>query len=164
MDRPRRLLFTPGDPAGIGPEVILKAVTILRKSGHRAITLVGPEILWNMAADRLDLSPPSDLNVEIVTPGTGGEGDLPAEILFSGRTSVEGAQLALSCLETAADILESAPRSTAVVTGPVNKQGLHDAGLDVPGHTEWFARRFVVKTPVMLLVGGRLRVALLKGA
>ncbi|MFC1559036.1 4-hydroxythreonine-4-phosphate dehydrogenase PdxA [Gemmatimonadota bacterium] len=161
MDRSRRLLFTPGDPAGIGPEVILKAVSILRRSDPREITLVGPETLWNMAADRLDLVPPSDLNVEIVTPGPDGEGDLSAEILFSGRTSIEGAQLALSCLETAAGILESSPHSTAVVTGPVNKQGLHDAGFDMPGQTEWFARRFEVKSPVMLLVGGRLRVALL---
>ncbi len=161
MDQPRRLLFTPGDPAGIGPEVVLKAVTILANSAPRSITLVGPEILWETAADRLDLSPPSDLNVEIVPPDTGGTGVLAPEVLFSGQSSPEGAELALSCLETAADILGSSPQSTAVVTGPVNKQGLHDAGFDVPGLTEWFARRFEVKTPVMLLVGGRLRVALL---
>ena len=161
MDRPRRLLFTPGDPAGIGPEVVLKAVTILANSASRSITLVGPEKLWETAADRLHLSPPSELNVEIVTPDTGGTGVLAPEVLFSGQSSPEGAELALSCLETAADILGSSPQSTAVVTGPVNKQGLHDAGFDVPGLTEWFARRFEVKTPVMLLVGGRLRVALL---
>ncbi|MFC1628367.1 4-hydroxythreonine-4-phosphate dehydrogenase PdxA [Gemmatimonadota bacterium] len=161
MNQPRRLLFTPGDPAGIGPEVVLKAVKILNNSGPRSITLVGPEMLWNMAADRLDLSSPSELNVEMVTPDTGGAGDFPSEVLYSGRSSIEGTLLALSCLETAADILGSSPRSTAVVTGPVNKKGLHDAGFDVPGLTEWFARRFEVKIPVMLLVGGRLRVALL---
>ncbi|MFC1545224.1 4-hydroxythreonine-4-phosphate dehydrogenase PdxA [Gemmatimonadota bacterium] len=161
MDQLQRLLFTPGDPAGIGPEVILKAVTILRKRGDRPITLVGPDALWNMAADRLDLSPPADLNVEIVTPDSGGVTDSLEEVLFAGRSSNRGADLALSCLEMAADILDTSPLSTAVVTGPVNKKGLYESGFDLPGHTEWFARRYSVKTPVMLLVGGRLRVALL---
>ncbi len=161
MDQPPRLLFTPGDPAGIGPEVVLKAVTILRESGPRSITLIGSDALWEMAADQLDLSPPSSLNVEVIPPDPAVPEDLISDVLFSGRSSTGGAKLALSCLETAADILESSPRSTAVVTGPVNKQGLYDAGLDVPGLTEWFAERFQVEIPVMLLVGGRLRVALL---
>jgi len=166
MERASRLLFTPGDPAGIGPEVILKAVAGLTGDGPGSATLIGPRQLWEMAAARLGLSPPESLGVEIVAPDQAASKEpLPEEsleeVLFAGRSTARGACLALDCLETAALMLESDPQSTAVVTGPVNKQGLHDVGQKVPGHTEWFANRFGVTTPVMMLVGGDLRVALL---
>jgi len=161
MDRSSRLLFTPGDPSGIGPEVVLKAVAGLTGESPRSITLIGPRQLWEMAADRLDLSSPEDMGVQIVPPGQLTLDESLGDILFAGRSTAGGARLALACLETAADLLESDPRAMAVVTGPVNKRGLYEVGLEVPGHTEWFADRFRVKTPVMMLVGGRLRVALL---
>jgi 4-hydroxythreonine-4-phosphate dehydrogenase len=161
MDPAPRLLLTPGDPSGIGPEVVLKAVAVLRKRGGPPITLVGPVRLWEAAADRLGLVPPEELEVELVEPEPVVREQRLPELLFAGRSLPDGARLALRCLERAADLLETAPSRAAVVTGPVSKRGLHDTGLDVPGQTEWFARRFGVSTPVMMLVGGRLRVALL---
>ena len=161
MGRSPRLLFTPGDPAGIGPEVVLKAVASLAGKRPGTITLIGPQQLWEMAADRLDLPSPTDLAVEIISPDRVTFEEPLGEILFAGRSTTDGARLALACLETAAVLLEADPRSMAVVTGPVNKRGLYEVGLKVPGHTEWFADRFNVETPVMMLVGGLLRVALL---
>ena len=126
MDQAPRLLFTPGDPAGVGPEVVLRAIAILRENSSRPMTLVGPGELWDMAAGRLDLTPPSTLDVDVVTPGLEGAADSISGILFAGRSTTAGAKLALSCLESAADILGDSPLSTALVTGPVNKHGLHD--------------------------------------
>jgi 4-hydroxythreonine-4-phosphate dehydrogenase len=161
MNRNPQLLLTPGDPSGIGPEVVLRAAAVLRESGGIPITLVGPGWLWEAAAERLGLAHPGEMKVELVEPEPVVMEHLLPDLLFSGRSQPEGARLALQCLERAADLLEASPRAAAVVTGPVSKRGLHDAGLEVPGQTEWFAHRFGVSIPVMMLVGGRLKVALL---
>jgi len=157
-----RLLLTMGDPAGIGPEVVLKALPVLADEGVGPIGIVGPPVLWEMAAERLGLVLPRDHLYQLIAPGEqhGMNADRAQEVLFCGERTESGGRVALACLETAAELASKDPQETAVITAPVNKKVLHEIGMTASGLTEWFGRRFGSPTPLMLLVGGRMRVAI----
>lgn len=76
-----------------------------------------------------------------------------------GHPSVSGSQHAIASLEEAAR-RAVAGEIDAVVTGPVSKKHLHQAGFDFPGQTEFFAARAQISNFAMLLTGGPLTVAL----
>jgi 4-hydroxythreonine-4-phosphate dehydrogenase len=76
-----------------------------------------------------------------------------------GEPTLEGARAALFALEEASR-LALAGEVDAVVTGPVHKGRMYEAGFQFPGQTEFFAARCGVKNFAMLLTGGRLTVAL----
>jgi 4-hydroxythreonine-4-phosphate dehydrogenase len=158
-----RLIFTLGDPSGIGPEVVLKALLPLRLGWEVPMAVVGPAAIWELAARELGVLPPQSNGVEMIEPS--GERALSPEevraLLFSGRPSVRAARIALAALRTACDLVAAEPDRRALVTAPLNKAAFHAAGEQVPGHTEWLAERLGAEMPVMLLVGARLRVALL---
>lgn len=82
-----------------------------------------------------------------------------ASPLDPGRPSREGSHRALAALEEAARRAMSGELA-AVVTGPVSKKHLHEAGFPFPGQTEFFASRARVEDFAMLLTGGPLTVAL----
>jgi 4-hydroxythreonine-4-phosphate dehydrogenase len=76
-----------------------------------------------------------------------------------GRSTPETARAALAALEEAAG-LALRGELDAVVTAPIHKAGMYDAGFKFPGQTEFFAARCGVKNFAMLLTGGKLTVAL----
>ena len=157
-----RVLFTIGDPSGIGPEVVLKALLPLRLGGHFTMGVVGPPAMWDVAAKEMGVLPPELNEVEVIAP----EGyadmseDQAEELLFSGNVSSEAASVGVSSLKTACDLASASPRKTALVTAPLNKRAFHEIGEEAPGHTEWLADRLEAEVPVMLMVAGELRIAL----
>jgi 4-hydroxythreonine-4-phosphate dehydrogenase len=127
------ILVTQGEPAGIGPEVALRALARFSPPPGTRVRLAGePEALAALAA-RLGLSLPEDV--------------LP----------VRGVHPALAALEEAAR-LAAAGLIDAVVTAPVNKARLRAAGFPFPGQTEFFAERLRAKEHAMMLADGNLRV------
>jgi 4-hydroxythreonine-4-phosphate dehydrogenase len=76
-----------------------------------------------------------------------------------GRPDPANARYVLAALERAIDGCLGGELD-ALVTGPVQKSVINDAGIAFTGHTEYLAARTGAATPVMLLVAGRLRVAL----
>lgn len=145
------LFLTAGDPAGIGPEVLLAAWA--RTPVHARARLracVSPPLLRALLADvpglpdvsvevvdRDDPRPSTPATVLVVDPGDGGAA--PAR----GTISAAGGRMAVAALSTALDGVrraEAAGIPAAIVTGPLHKGALHAAGHDVPGHTEWLAR------------------------
>lgn len=96
-------------------------------------------------------------------------GRLPADADYSiigraidcspGRPTHETARAAFDALEEAAR-LALAGELDGVVTAPIHKAGMYDAGFQFPGQTEFFADRCGVKNFAMLLTGGKLTVAL----
>jgi 4-hydroxythreonine-4-phosphate dehydrogenase len=77
----------------------------------------------------------------------------------AGRLDVANARYVLEMLDVATDGC-LADQFTAMVTAPVQKSVINDAGIAFTGHTEYLAARSGAAHPVMLLVAGRLRVAL----
>ncbi|MDF3058190.1 MAG: pdxA [Rariglobus sp.] len=142
MTQMRKLVFTCGDPAGVGPEII---ESWLRSHPAESIdvTVAGPA-RWLATLPE---------GVERVAVG-------PADYAATpGVPDKTGARVALAAMEeTTAGCRDG--RFSGVVTGPVSKAQLADVGYPFPGQTEFFAARWGGE-PVMAFCGGRLRVVLL---
>lgn len=154
------LAVTMGEPAGIGGEIVLKA---WRKGGQPFFCIDDPDRLRRISAS-LDLAIPVH---EIATPG---EADaifphaLPviAERLATpvepGHPITENGACVRRSIERAV-ALTQAGRASAVVTNPIHKHSLYQAGFDFPGHTEFLAHLAGSGvTSVMMLACPALRV------
>ena len=148
----KRVALTVGDPAGIGPEIVLKALASPERPVARYV-VYGPRAAVDERAERFGLRPLAELDV--------GVEDIALEKPVAwGRTSAAGgAAAAQAVLRAARDA--TAGRVDALVTAPLNKESLRAAGHPWPGHTELLADAAGVSDVVMMFVGGSLRVALL---
>ncbi len=158
MSRLPIMALTPGEPAGIGPDL---AVTLASMPhGHHLVLIADPRLLRERAARRgLIFDPPvwtghaADSAQCYVLPV-----DLQAPVT-AGRLDPVNSPYVLATLERAvAGCLNS--EFDALVTGPVHKGVINDAGIAFTGHTEFLARRANARQVVMLLVASELRVAL----
>jgi len=158
------LAITLGDPAGIGPEVILGAWSRLRaeRRAPPAFVVGGPQLLRGLA-ERLGIDCP------IVPIGD------PAEAMFAsaaglpvlagldggltpGRSSPDGARLALASLQWGTKFARSEV-AVGLVTAPVAKGELAAIGWNYPGQTEFLADAcgLLPRDAVMMLAGPSLR-------
>jgi 4-hydroxythreonine-4-phosphate dehydrogenase len=158
-----RLGLTMGDPAGIGPEIILAAARELAPrtaAGEFALVAIGTPRCFEETARRLGIA------ADVVTGGDAiawprvpvtdaAHTDLAIE---PGRLSAEAGRLAYAAIERAVT-LAMAGEIDAVVTAPVSKEALHLAGYPFPGHTEILAELTGSKGSCMMLVHDRLRVS-----
>jgi 4-hydroxythreonine-4-phosphate dehydrogenase len=158
MARLPRLLLTPGEPAGIGPDL---AIAIAQRDWPARLAAVAdPELLHARAAQlglKIDLLPTSD------HPHRAGSLQvLPVALrapVVAGRLDPANADYVLDTLRVATDAC-LAGEADALVTAPVHKGVINDAGQAFTGHTEYLAERCGGGLPVMMLVAGSLRVAL----
>ena len=158
------LAITLGDPAGIGPEVILGAWTRLRteRRAPPAFVVGGPELL-RQVAERLGVDCPivpiADPAEALFAYGAG----LPVMAGLDGASSpghctVVGARLALASLQWGTRFALSGVAS-GLVTAPVSKLQLVEIGWDYPGQTEFLADACgrPYRDAVMMLAGPSLR-------
>lgn len=130
-----RIAVTLGDPRGIGPEIVAK--TLSEPPAEADYIVIGPDELIR------------DLPAELISVGKAGSPISPQDAgRLAGLAVEKAAQLALS-----GDV-------EAIVTAPVEKRALHDAGYAYPGHTEWFAELAGCVDVAMMLTTGKLRVVL----
>lgn len=165
LEPPVRVAITLGDVAGIGPEIVLKALASPEwPSAARALVLGDPDVLARTASSLgLAWSPiPTDLGGLPTALANGayaagatarplmvrcGE---PVADLPLARLDARAGRSAYDCLIGATD-LALAGTVDAIVTAPLNKAALHAAGLDFPGHTEILADRCGVHDVAMML-------------
>jgi 4-hydroxythreonine-4-phosphate dehydrogenase len=135
------LVLTTGEPAGIGPEVSLAAsLEFLREYGDVHITLLGNDQLL-----ALPKSLSSDLASRIQVQST----PLAAPVI-PGNLNSQNAQYVVNLLDQAiAGCLQG--RFDAMVTAPLQKSIINDAGTPFTGHTEYLAERCKVAHVVMML-------------
>lgn len=146
-----RLAVTTGDPAGIGPEIVLRALSA-DACDPAHVVVYGPEVVLRERARRFGLRPLEALGVAVVDVGLQGD-------LRLGTVSATGGRAAAAAVLSAArDAL--AGRVDGLVTAPLNKASLALAGHPWPGHTEMLAEVSGHPDVVMLFAGGPLRVAL----
>lgn len=162
-DAPTALAITAGEPAGIGPDLIVRLAQQARTTDW---LVVGAPSLLADRARRLGV----DLRIEETDgrsrppAGAANAGALrvvPVDLMapaVPGALDPRNVSYVLATLERAL-ALASEGSAAALVTAPVHKAVISDAGVPFSGHTEWFAER-TGGTPVMLLVAGSLRVAL----
>ena len=141
------IVVTAGEPAGIGPDLCIALAQ--RELPADIVVVADPRVLQARAA-MLGLELPPDLAIVPVTspePAVCGEPSAAnaESILESLRIAVKG------CCDG---------EYAAMVTAPLQKSTINDAGIPFSGHTEFLAELTSTPTPVMLLVAGDLRVAL----
>ena len=166
MEQP--YLITMGDPAGIGPEIIIKAliegqfdplagqivvagdVAILQRAakvlGVEAIRQTGDsgEVLLLVESRTIRVKPLSNLD--------------PEQIPF-GQISADCGKAMLDYIEWACEQCRKG-NGRAMITAPIQKEAIRAAGCEFPGHTELLAERCGVDKVVMMLGGTRLKVCL----
>lgn len=161
-----RLAITLGDPHGIGPEVVLKSLQDESLQGRVVPIVVGSVDVLRAHAKALELEAP-DLHpveppVETI-PATGipvvdVDGDAPPRVDF-GEITAAGGALAMRAVEIATDACMDG-WADAMVTAPLSKEAIARAGYQFPGHTGFIAERTGTELPLMMMVAGDLRVAL----
>lgn len=147
-----RLALTAGDPAGIGPEVLLRALAAAGRP-EADITVYGSAEILRERARRFGLPAPEACGARLV--------DIPLDgAIVPARISAAAGHAAARAVLRAVDDAK-AGRVQALVTAPLNKESLHAAGYPWPGHTELLADAAGTPDVAMMFVGGGLRVALL---
>lgn len=132
------IAVTCGDPAGVGPELLASWL-----QAHRGL------------ADQVVPIGPADWIARLGQGIAVGPQDY---LLRPGKPDETGQLIAIEAMELAARGAAGG-RFSAVVTGPVNKQGLARVGYSFPGQTEFFAARWSGE-PVMAFAGGKMTVGL----
>jgi len=155
-----------GDPAGIGPEVAIKAAWAPEVREVCVPVLIGDAQYLSHWAHHFGL--PSEF--EVINPG----GSFPATpsgpviyhvnnvpaTLALGQEQAEAGKAAGQYIEAAVALCQSGELA-AVTTAPLNKKSLHLAGYDFPGHTEFFAHLTQTTDFAMAFISPQLRVVLL---
>ena len=162
-DRPA-IAITAGEPAGIGPELIaMLAARHQERPWPARLIVFGDRDVLAERAQRIGLHP-HFVPYEPMSAGPSGHAmEIWDERVIApvepGRPDPANAATVIAMLTHAADGCATGAFA-ALVTAPVQKSVLLDAGFAFTGHTEFLADRAHVPRVVMLLVGGGLRVAL----
>ena len=157
------LAITMGEPAGIGGEILLKAWQALQKDGPAFVAIDDPARLRGIAS-RLNINVPVREVADPTEAARAFADALPVLALGAAVAAVAGEPSAA----TAPSVIASIERAVAlalagsvggVVTNPIQKSVLYDAGFSFPGHTEFIgALTGVAFDPVMMLTARGLRV------
>ncbi|MHB1285452.1 MAG: 4-hydroxythreonine-4-phosphate dehydrogenase PdxA [Leptospirales bacterium] len=165
-DPEKPLAITMGDPAGIGPEIIVKGWLESEIRGIRKIAIGDPDLFRELAQKYSpelivqEISSPDqtpwDPSILGVLPPDHSE---PLEEVTPGTSQVMAGRWSYYCVKTGVDLAMSR-KISGIVTAPLNKKVLHAAGFNYPGHTELIAHLTGSRKVGMMLVGGPLRVIL----
>jgi 4-hydroxythreonine-4-phosphate dehydrogenase len=153
------LAVTPGEPAGIGPEILIR-----HQAEHpdcRILAVADREMLirtagsLNLRADIIDWQPGTDIQAgRLYCAHTA-----LARRETPGKLDPANAGYVLDTLRLAVDLV-TGDEASALVTGPVHKGVINESGIRFSGHTEFLAQRAGVPQVVMMLAAPGLRVCL----
>lgn len=157
------LVITPGEPAGVGPDLI---ISLAQMGWDLPWVVCGSPQLLEQRAQQLSL-PLTLIEYDSASPP---QSHIPSHIyvlpipltqteVIPGMLDVRNGQYVVETLARACDGCLSGEFS-ALVTGPVHKGIINDAGVPFTGHTEFFADRSHCERVVMMLATDTLRVAL----
>ena len=165
---PAPLAVSLGDPAGVGPEIVVKAWRALRHSGPPFMVVGDARCLAAVAGGQTAaIHAVQDVaeavaRFETALPVL----DIPLDgDVVAGRPDPAAAALVIRWIELAAGLALSGAVS-ALVTAPIAKAALYEAGFGFPGHTEFLGKLApppqgeAARDPVMMLTAADLRVAL----
>ncbi|MBI4949928.1 MAG: 4-hydroxythreonine-4-phosphate dehydrogenase PdxA [Deltaproteobacteria bacterium] len=146
------IAITMGDPVGVGPEIILKALRDKRVRKIASPVVFGDAGVLNHVAGKLGLKPLSEGEVINVSA-------LDLKTLKPGKPTRESGLAMISYIEGAVR-MASNRSADAIVTAPISKEAAKKAGFGFPGHTEFIAHLTDTKDFAMMLGGVGLKVIL----
>lgn len=155
-----------GDFNGVGPEVVLKHLSYVDLTSSTPV-LIGSETVFkhyekrlNIHIERHRVSKTDEIKegcVNILSISDIDETDIHESKITqkAGLASMEAVEYGIkSCL---------AGRTDALVTAPISKEAIHNAGYNYPGHTEFLSEKTGTELVTMILATDELRVGLLTG-
>jgi 4-hydroxythreonine-4-phosphate dehydrogenase len=163
--------ITMGDPCGVGPEILVKALQsedILRACSPLAIgsrLAVERAARWVRADVAVEIIEAEDLETQGMSRSAPGVirlvsvGELREDDLAPGNPTRAACHATVRCIELAVELALTG-RVQAVCTCPIHKANLHRHGFPFPGHTEFLSQLTQTREVVMMLAGPRLRVSL----
>lgn len=160
---PNQIAITPGEPAGIGPDLCIELAQ-RPPADSQCVVVADPDLLRERAAL---LAKPIILTE--FNPNSAAQTNAPGELFIApvkqsvktipGELSTANSKYVLETLRIASDLVLNKTLD-ALVTGPVHKGIINDAGINFTGHTEFLAEYCGVELTVMMLATEGLRVAL----
>lgn len=162
-NRKPKILITTGEPAGIGPDLLVKLSQI--QHGYDLTVIGDPDLLIQRAkllSLPLKVVSHSETISSIKQARDRTLAVLPVDLkanALPGKLDIRNAEYVLQTLDTACKECLS-DHFDAIVTAPLQKSVINDAGIVFSGHTEYFAKKCNDSFPVMLLACPDLRVAL----
>ena len=158
------IVVSSGEPAGIGPDIVLDALTN-EPNLDACISVTGdPAVLRERAVclglDVCIRETDSTASVPVHQPGQ--IHVIPAPVsarVVPGTLNPENAASVIECIDLATRLCLQG-KARAMVTAPVHKAAINDGGIAFQGHTEWIAKRTGCVLPVMMLASPALRVCL----
>ena len=144
----KKILITSGDPAGIGPYLVVKTLTLLDLSKY-PVTVIGSEAMLSKFTEFKQIASKIKLiNVNLSEPVSAG---IPSAV--SGKAALKYIDKAIALLKE--------DKNCSLVTAPVSKEAIKKTVPDFSGHTEYLAEKFSVNHVAMLMKGQKLKVVFL---
>ncbi|MBD3346252.1 MAG: 4-hydroxythreonine-4-phosphate dehydrogenase PdxA [Chitinivibrionales bacterium] len=150
------IAITLGDPAGIGPEIALKALILRNHTLDTRLFIIGDLTVLEEAAKKLEI----DIDFNCIESPAGiivgkvnvlDMKQISIEDFETGKASARCGKASYAYILKAIELAKSGTID-AVVTNPINKASLKDAGINFPGHTEIFASETRTKKYSMLFM------------
>jgi len=162
------LAITMGDPAGIGPEIIVKALELPKIWRACRPLIIGSRPVLEQTIQSLKTSlliASVEGHEESSAKHAFRRGRLPlfdpisqpVRSIKPGHVSAKGGEMAVTCIQSAVRLAQ-AGCVAGIVTAPINKEAMHLAGHVYPGHTEMLADLTKTKESGMMIMGGPLKI------
>ncbi len=157
------IAFTPGEPAGVGPDLALSLVAQPRNES--IIVFADPTVIASRAKElrqKITIIQLDDIKSASIRPIDCMQ-VMPIPCpnpSCQGRPDPVNSLYVLECLNQAVDGCANG-QLDAMVTGPISKETINAAGIPFTGHTDYIAKRLNIDLPIMMLTSGDLKVILL---
>jgi len=145
------IAVTMGDPSGIGPEILLKALASPRLERCATYLVIGDSLSLSKTA-KLIGKKLKNLRINLLDLGNVGKYQFGKSTASSGRA-------ALDYIDFAVELVKEG-LADGIVTAPINKESITKTGVVFHGHTEYLAGRFGIKRPAMMFAGDALKVVI----
>ena len=156
---PKKIAISVGEPAGIGPDILIQ--TVQKQREDLLIAYADPDLIAERARLlKLPLKLTDPESKDAYSPGT--LSIVPHKLALPcrpGMLNPENSEYVLKCLNAAMDSCVK-NETEALVTAPIQKSVIRDANIKFTGHTEYLANKLGTSNQVMMLASDHLRVAL----
>jgi 4-hydroxythreonine-4-phosphate dehydrogenase len=147
-----KIAISMGCPAGIGPEIIVKALDYLKKENPsvlKNIIILGDKKVLLNTSHNLRIPIPKEVKID----------SLSHLDIIPGKPDLEGYKAMADYFKKAIELAKN-KEVQAIVTAPISKEGLNKIGINYSGHTDWLAKEFNVDKYVMAFYGEKMIVSL----
>ncbi len=152
------LLYSLGDPSGIGPEILIKSLSdkdILNSAIHLAVadSRLLSKTVSTLGVD-IPLNPIDSFDVQLLKAGILNVLNIPnADKVKLAKPNLESAKASLEYLDKASKLIEDFGSDiSSLITLPVSKEAISSLGLNFKGHTEYLKDRFKVDSALMIFL------------